>query len=69
MRFSVEFEDGVWSFTVESDEDGGIYAEEFELTDLNEARDTAWDLIEEISREEDFPPDLLEDLNKGYADE
>ncbi len=60
MRFTVEFEDGVWLFVVESQDD---YREEFELTDLSEARDTAWDLIEEISKDEDdFPSELIKDL-------
>ena len=61
MRFTVDFADGVWSFVVESQDD---YREEFELTDLSEARDTAWDLIEEISKDaDDFPPELLKDLS------
>ena len=63
MQFRVIFEDGCWLFQVSSADDGETYFEEFEVTDLNEARDAAWDLIEEISKdEEDFEDDLLEEL-------
>lgn len=63
MQFRVIFEDGCWLFQVSSVDDGETYYEEFEVTDLNEARDAAWDLIEEISKdEEDFEDDLLEEL-------
>ena len=63
MQFRVIFEDGCWLFQVSSTDDGETYFEEFEVTDLNEARDAAWDLIEEISKdEEDFEDDLLEEL-------
>ena len=63
MEFRVVFDDGCWLFQVSSSENEDTYFEEFEIADLNEARDTAWDLIEEISRaEEDFQEDFLDEL-------
>lgn len=63
MEFRVIFEDGCWLFQVASSDDEDSYFEEFEVTDLNEARDAAWDLIEEISKgEEDFQEDFLDEL-------
>ena len=65
MEFRVIFEDGCWLFQVSSSDNEDTYFEEFEITDLNEARDTVWDLVEEISRrEEDFDDDLLSELDK-----
>jgi hypothetical protein len=63
MEFRVVFEDGCWLFQVSSGENEDNYFEEFEITDLNEARDTVWDLVEEISRaDEDFQEDFLQEL-------
>lgn len=63
MEFRVIFEDGCWLFQVSSSDNEDTYFEEFEITDLNEARDTAWDLIEEISKaDEDFQEDFLDEL-------
>lgn len=63
MEFRVIFEDGCWLFQVASTPDENFYFEEFEISDLNEARDAAWDLIEEISKdEEDFQEDFLDEL-------
>lgn len=63
MEFRVIFEDGTWLFQVASSDNEDSYFEEFEITDLNEARDTAWDLIEEISKaDEDFQDDFLDEL-------
>lgn len=62
MRFTVTFEEGVWNFAVESLSDSDPYHEEFTILDLNEAKDAAWDLIEEISavaEEEDLPDDYF----------
>lgn len=62
MRLTVTFEDGTWTFEVESIDPDETYYEQFEITDLNEARDTVWDLIEEISVGQDDPiRDLFED--------
>lgn len=55
MKYTVEFCDGTWIFEVESTDPDDTYYEQFEITDLNEARDTAWDLIEEISKQQDDP--------------
>jgi hypothetical protein len=63
MEFRVVFEAGTWIFQVSSSPEEDSYYEEFEITDLNEARDAVWDLVEEISRaEEDFDGDLLSEL-------
>ena len=55
MKFTVTHTGTSWVFEVEATEYGESYYEQFELTDLNEARDTAWDLIEEIVEEQDDP--------------
>jgi hypothetical protein len=50
MRLTVVYENGTWEFSVASDEEGDDYLEVFELSDLREAQDAAWDLMEEISK-------------------
>jgi len=66
MQFQVEYDDGVWIFTVASDDDEPEYLEEFEITNLDDAMAAARDLIEEIrdaaeaEDEEDDEADPLE---------
>lgn len=71
MQFTVEYDDGVWIFTVSSDDDEPDYLEEFEITNLNDAAAAAKELITEIMEaaeaedEEDDDADPLE----GFLDE
>jgi hypothetical protein len=48
MQFTVIYEDGVWSFRVESVDDEPEHLEEFEINDLDEAKTVVAELIEEI---------------------
>jgi hypothetical protein len=63
MRFIVTFEAGAWNFVIESLEGADPYHEEFAILDINEAKDAAWDLIEEIAIDplDDSQFDLLGD--------
>ena len=62
MQFTVSFVAGVYHFLVESTEPGVDYEEEFELADVNEAKMTARELIEEIAQDdEDFGEDVWGD--------
>lgn len=71
MQFQVQYDDGVWVFTVTSDADESEYLEEFEITNLDDAMAAAQELIEEIrdvaeaEDEEDDEADPLE----GFLDE
>lgn len=49
MKFSVTYENGVWSFSVESTDPSSDYCEEFEITDENEAKTVAAELVDEIA--------------------
>jgi hypothetical protein len=66
MQFTVEYDDGVWIFTVASDDDEPDYLEEFEITNIGDAAAAAKDLIVEIMEaaeaedEEDDEADPLE---------
>jgi len=66
MQFAVTYEDGTWLFEVQSTGDEDNYYESFELTDLNEARDAAFELLEEImaAADEEDPFDDLFDEEK-----
>jgi hypothetical protein len=55
MKFTVIYADGVWTFEVEATSPDDSYCEQFEITDLNEARDTVWNLVEEIQTRTDDP--------------
>jgi hypothetical protein len=66
MRLSVVYNAGVWEFSVSSDEDSDDYLEVFELTDLKEAQEAAWDLMEEIAKGRDDP---FADLFDGEDDD
>ena len=72
MQFTVEYDDGVWIFNVSSDGEDSDYVEEFEITNLADAKAAAYDLIEEImemaeaeDEDEDDPfAAFLNDLDK-----
>lgn len=71
MQFTVEYDDGVWIFNVSSDGDEPDYVEEFEITNLADAKAAAFELIEEIMEmaeaedDEDDPfAEFLNDLDK-----
>ena len=49
MKFSVIYEDGFWTFSIESTDPASDYYEEFEITDENEAKTAAMELVDEIS--------------------
>jgi hypothetical protein len=66
MRLVVTYDAGVWEFSVSSDADGDDYLEVFELTDLKEAQDAAWDLMEELARHQTDP---FADLFDGDEDD
>ena len=57
MRLIVEFFDEVYSFRVESMEPGDDYVEEFELTDLSEAKEAAWEIISDLSQKDAYVTD------------
>lgn len=48
MQFSVQYDDGVWYFEVSSGENEDDYLEEFEITNLADAKAAAADLINEL---------------------
>jgi hypothetical protein len=65
MRFTVTFEGGVFTFLVESLNADETFVEEFELIDVNEAKETVWELIDEISAPaSDADADFVDDLFK-----
>lgn len=57
MQFTVEYDDGVWIFTVSSDDDEDEYLEEFEITNYADAKAAAADLIKEIAESDDEDED------------
>lgn len=71
MQFTVEYDDGVWIFNVSSDGEESDYVEEFEITNLADAKAAAFELIEEImemaeaeDEDEDDPfAEFLKDLD------
>ena len=50
MEFTVRFEEGVWYFSVQHADDS---IEEFEMLDVLEAQAAAYELVEEISAEDE----------------
>lgn len=50
MKLVVTYMDGVWNFEVISGEDEPDYYEEFEIFDLEEAKSTAAEIMEEIAQ-------------------
>lgn len=53
MKFSVTYEDGTWTFSLESTDPESDFYEEFEITDESEAKTAAAELIGEISIADD----------------
>lgn len=49
MKFTVTYEDGFWTFVVEATDPASDYYEEFEITDENEAKTVAMELVQEIA--------------------
>ena len=62
MKFTVLYEQGVWTFEVVSTGDEENYHEYFELTDLDEAITAAEELVEEIRTLHDPIEDTFRDL-------
>lgn len=62
MEFIVTYEAGVYRFLVRSTDPDVDYEEEFELSDVNEAKTTVKELIDEIARpDEEFEEDVWGD--------
>lgn len=49
MKFSVTYEGGFWTFVLEATDPSSDYYEEFEITDENEAKTVAMELVQEIA--------------------
>lgn len=71
MQFKVEYDDGVWVFTVASDDDEDEYLEEFEITNYPDAKAAAAELIKEIAEaaEADDDEDDEDDPFEDFLDE
>ena len=63
MKYTVTYEDGVWVFSLESTDPASDYYEEWEITDENDAKAIALELIQEIS--EAMDDEDLEDLGNS----
>lgn len=61
MRFVVEYENGEWRFEVTSTGDEPSYAEIIEVDDLDEAVDTAAELLAELRTAVDPLADLFDE--------
>ena len=48
MKFTVTFDEGEWLFEVRSTGDEDYYHDSFSLTDIDEAKEAAADLFDEI---------------------
>jgi hypothetical protein len=68
MQFTVEYADGTWLFTVASGDDEPDYLEEFEISNIADARAAALDLIEEIMEAAEADDDS-EDPFEEFVDE
>lgn len=53
MKFSVTYEDGTWTFSLESTDPDSDFVGEFEITDESDAKVVAAELIGEISIADD----------------
>lgn len=62
MKVTITYEDGSWVFEVVSTGDEDTYCEQFEVTDLSDAQDAAWDLMEELAKHHDPIADAFGDL-------
>jgi len=63
MKYTVTYEDGVWVFSLESTDPASDYYEEWEITDENDAKAIALELIQEIC--EAMDDEDLEDLGNS----
>jgi hypothetical protein len=63
MQFTVEYDDGVWLFTVTSGDSDDDYLEEFEITNVEDAAAAAADLVKEIMEIAEGEDDLDEDAD------
>jgi len=63
MQFTVEYDDGVWLFTVTSGDSDDDYLEEFEITNVEDAAVAAADLVKEIMEIAEGEDDLDEDAD------
>ncbi len=63
MKFTVTYEDGGWTFEVVSTEGEPSHYESFEILDLEEAEETAMELLREIRSSEDPLADLFDEEN------
>lgn len=71
MQFTVQYDDGVWLFTIASDDDEPDHIEEFEINNLPDAIVAARELIEEImdaAEAKDAEDDEADPL-EGFLDE
>lgn len=62
MRYTVTYDDGVWVFTLESTDPASDYYEEWEITDENDAKAVALELVQEIAEAMDD-----EDLDGAFG--
>jgi hypothetical protein len=71
MQFTVEYDDGVWLFTVTSGDGDDDYLEEFEITNLEDAAAAAADLTKEIMEIAEGEDELDEDADplEGFLEE
>jgi len=71
MQFTVEYDDGVWLFTVTSGDNDDNYLEEFEITNIEDAANAAADLVREIMEIAEGEDDLDEEADplEGFLDE
>ena len=63
MQFTVEYDDGVWLFTVTSGDSDDDYLEEFEIMNKEDAAAAAADLVKEIMEIAEGEDDLDEDAD------
>ena len=71
MQFTVEYDDGVWLFTVTSGDSDDDYLEEFEITNVEDAAAAAADLVKEIMEIAEGEDDLDEDVDplEGFVND
>lgn len=62
MKAIITYEDGEWTFEVVSTGDEDTYYEQFSISDLVDAQDAAWDLMEELATRNDPIADAFGDL-------
>lgn len=71
MQFTVEYDDGVWLFTVTSGDSDDDYLEEFEIMNVEDAAAAAADLVKEIMEIAEGEDDLDEDADplEGFVND